>query len=163
MKKIGIFSGSFDPVHEGHIAFADEAMRRCGLDTVVFMPERFPRGKPNISPISERVTELEIALAATPFVVLDLMADTFSVKETVPELKLLYPDAIFTFLIGSDVALKLSDWHDIQRLTEHYEFAVGMRTGDAEAEITAVLRSLHAQFTVVKSPLPHLSSSSLKG
>jgi len=109
-KYIGIYSGSFDPIHEGHISFAKEAMKVCRLDTIVFMPERFPRGKPNVSPISERVTELEIALAETSFVVLNAHADQFTVDETLTELEVLYPDTVFTFLIGSDVALYLPNW-----------------------------------------------------
>gem|GEM_PF-1197683 len=162
-RKIGIFSGSFDPVHAGHIAFAQEAMRVCKLDELVFMPERFPRGKPNVSPISERITELEIALAETPFTVLDAQADQFTVDETLTELEVLYPNVKFTFLIGSDIALNLPKWENIERLSSRYEFAIGIRNSDATAIISETMQRLDiARYTLITTPHAHLSSSSIR-
>lgn len=162
MRKIGIFSGSFDPVHKGHIAFAKEAMRVCKLDEVVFMPERFPRGKPHVSPISERITELEIALADTPFAIVDAHTDQFTVAETLTELEILYPEAEFTFLIGSDVALHLQNWENIDQLTSKYKFAVGMRAGVDETVLTGLLSSLKASYELIETEYSHLSSSNMR-
>jgi cytidyltransferase-like protein len=50
MKHIGIYPGSFDPVHEGHFAFAKAALETGRLDTVIFLPEMKPRGKPQVTP-----------------------------------------------------------------------------------------------------------------
>jgi nicotinate-nucleotide adenylyltransferase len=161
-RKIGIYSGSFDPIHEGHISFAKEAMNVCKLDTIVFMPERFPRGKPNVSPISERITELEIALAETPFVVLNIHADQFTVDDTLAELEVLYPNSEFTFLVGSDVALNLHDWENIDRLTSRFAFAVGMRCGDSEQDVRSVFEAVNAQYTLITTTHEHLSSSALR-
>lgn len=161
-KKIGIFSGSFDPVHAGHIAFAKGAMKACQLDELVFMPERFPRGKPNVSPISERITELEIALADTPFKVLDAQADQFTVDETLTELEVLYPDAKFTFLVGSDVALNLPNWENIDRLASRHAFAVGMRSGDKRELVQNTMQSMTATFTLIETSAGHLSSSQFR-
>lgn len=162
-RKIGIFSGSFDPVHDGHIAFAKEAMKMCTLDEVFFMPERFPRGKPNVSPISERITELEIALAETPFKVLDAQADRFTVDETLTELEALYPDTKFTFLVGSDVALNLPRWENIERLTAQYDFAIGMRSRDNKQDIKYTLnRAGIKDYYIMNTNNGHLSSSDLR-
>lgn len=161
MRKLGIFSGSFDPVHKGHITFAEEAMRICGLETVVFMPERFPRKKPNISPISERLAELEITLADKPFLVLNAHTDQFTVDETLTELEALYPETLFTFLVGSDVALNLPNWPNSDRLTSRYDFAVGMREGDTQKIVEDILTASRIRHTVVKTHLGHLSSSAL--
>lgn len=162
MRHIGIFSGSFDPVHVGHISFAKEAMQVCKLDEVVFMPERFPRGKPNISPISERITELEIALAETPFKIFDAHTDQFTVDETLAELETLYPATKFTFLIGSDVAQNLPKWKHIERLTSRYDFAIGMRTGDTEESLKKALSDVTGTFRFVEAPHRHVSSSQLR-
>lgn len=161
MRQLGIFSGSFDPVHEGHVAFAQEAMKVCGLETVVFMPERFPRGKPNVTPVSERLTELEITLANTPFIVLDAHADQFTVDETLTELEALYPDTHLTFLVGSDVALGLKNWPNIGRLAQ-YTFAVGLREGDTQHAASQALKSLLPNYVIVKTQYPHLSSRTLR-
>lgn len=162
MRKIGIYSGSFDPVHRGHIAFATEAAKLCSLDAVVFLPERMPRDKPDISPISERVTELEIALRELPFSVIELPMDRFTVADTLPELTTRYPDSFFVFLIGSDVALKLAQWPNIQQLAAHYEFAVGMRIHESETEVQNALKQLNVRYTLVVTSFPDVSSSSLK-
>lgn len=162
-RSVGIFSGSFDPVHAGHIAFAQEAMRVCKLDELVFMPERFPRGKPNVSPISERITELEIALAETPFTILDAQADRFTVDETLTELETLYPDVKFTFLIGSDVALNLPKWQNLERIISHYAFVIGMRKGNSKDEVEHVLHGLAFEnYSLVTTNKSHLSSKTVR-
>lgn len=160
--KIGIYSGSFDPVHEGHIAFAEEAQRICQLETVIFMPERFPRGKPNVSPISERLTELELSLAETPFEVFNAHEDQFTVDETLTELEALHPDAEFTFLIGSDVARNLATWHNVERLIARYDFAVGMRANDSRDVIQTALEALNTRYVLISAPHEQLSSSLLR-
>ena len=161
-KQIGIYSGSFDPVHEGHIAFAKEAAAVCGLDTVIFMPERFPRNKPNVSPISERLKELEVALASTPFRVLNAHADQFTVDETLTELEALYPETEFTFLVGSDVALNLEHWSNIDRIACRYKFAVGMRSGDNSKTVEKAMRVIKASWTLIRTEHGHLSSKQLR-
>lgn len=162
MKHMGIYSGSFDPVHAGHIAFATEAAKVLALDTIVFMPEALPRHKPHVSPISERLSELEIALADTPFMVLDAHCDRFTVDETLTELEATYPDTDFTFLIGSDVALNLSSWNDIDHLTSRYSFAVGMRQDSDVNEVSDALKKAGAHFILVTTPMHHISSSQLR-
>ena len=161
-RHVGVYSGSFDPIHEGHIAFAKEAARVCNLETVIFMPERFPRGKPNATPISERLTELEIVLADTPFEVLDASADQFTVDETLTELEALYPEANFTFLVGSDVALNLPNWKNIDHLSRHHDFAIGMRANTQPSDVEHILSDTGIRYTFVTTPYSHLSSSDLK-
>lgn len=161
-RKIGIYSGSFDPVHDGHISFAKQAAKECGLETIVFMPERFPRGKPNVSPISERIAELEIALAKASFIVLNASVEQFTVDETLPELEALYPDTDFTFLVGSDVALNLPNWKNVNRLATKYDFAVGMRAGDAPEAIEQAMHAIQARWTLVTTSYGHVSSKQLR-
>lgn len=163
MKKLGIFSGSFDPIHDGHISFATEAYQQLSLDSVVFMPEAFPRNKPHVTPVSERITELEIALASTPFSVLGTRTGQFTVDKTIAELITLYPGTDFTFLFGSDVALNMPLWPNIKRLTTAFDFAIGMRRGDDAKAIQNRLDSLNARYILISTPHNHLSSRSIRG
>ncbi|MCA9332160.1 adenylyltransferase/cytidyltransferase family protein, partial [Candidatus Saccharibacteria bacterium] len=48
MKKVGIYAGSFDPIHKGHIALAEQAIQQCGQDKVFFMVEPRPRRKQGV-------------------------------------------------------------------------------------------------------------------
>ncbi|HEU5121705.1 MAG TPA: adenylyltransferase/cytidyltransferase family protein, partial [Candidatus Saccharimonadales bacterium] len=64
MRRIGIYSGTFDPVHYGHIAFAASAIRACNLDEVVFLPEPQPRYKAGVTDIAHRLALLTMATAA---------------------------------------------------------------------------------------------------
>lgn len=162
MRKIGIYSGSFDPVHEGHVAFAMEAMRACSLDGVVFMPERFPRDKPTVSPVSERIANLENVLTETQFSILDVHTDIFTVATTLPELETLYPGSKLTLLIGSDVVLGLASWENIEELVAKVDFVVGMRAGSEEKTVTSTLQALGARYTLLTTDQSHVSSSSLR-
>lgn len=162
MKNIGIFSGSFDPVHKGHISFAKAAAKQCNLETVVFMPEATPRNKPHATVLSERLTELEFALADTPFTVLDAKSDQFTVDETLTELEALYPDTHFTFLVGSDVALNLPNWRNIERLVKRFDFAIGMRAGDNKKAVIVALSKADARYTLIETPFAHVSSRQLR-
>ncbi|HVI69805.1 MAG TPA: adenylyltransferase/cytidyltransferase family protein, partial [Magnetospirillaceae bacterium] len=61
MKRVGVFSGTFDPVHRGHLAFALSAQKRAQLDTVVFLPEHSPRGKIAVGSFTHRLEMLRLA------------------------------------------------------------------------------------------------------
>lgn len=163
MKRLGIYSGSFDPVHAGHIAFAQAAMITCQLDTVVFMPERLPRWKPNISPLTSRLSKLRDTLAHTPFTILELDEDRFTVETTLPELQVHYPDYELVFLVGSDVALhSLPRWHSLETLTQHYEFAVGMRTTETNRQVQSVMKNLQARYVLIETDQASLSSTAFR-
>src|SRR5688500_13565413 len=102
--RIGIFPGTFDPVHQGHVAFCLEALRVCKLDEVLLLPERVPREKQNVADFSRRRSLLQDAVSARPALhVMVLNSDQFTVKETLPELQRKLGDAELTLLVGSDV------------------------------------------------------------
>jgi cytidyltransferase-like protein len=60
--RIGIYSGTFDPVHAGHMAFALQAMQEAKLDRLYFLPERRPRYKQGVEHFAHRVAMLERAI-----------------------------------------------------------------------------------------------------
>jgi nicotinate-nucleotide adenylyltransferase len=143
-KKVGIYSGTFDPVHTGHLAFALQALKQCGLNEVAFAPERQPRAKVAVTELKHRLALLEHALAAQPALYsLQLGSDQFSVADTMPELEQRYPGAELVLLIGSDIVQTFSyRWDGLETLLRRMSLAIGMRSQDSSAAITRDLRQL---------------------
>jgi nicotinate-nucleotide adenylyltransferase len=117
-KRIGIFGGSFDPVHKGHIAFALQALQDVRLDAVYFSPETKPRRKEGVTHITHRIAMLELALRPYPKLkVLELPDTRFSVAKTLPRLQQRFGNSELLFLMGADSELDyLLQWPLVKRL-----------------------------------------------
>jgi len=102
MTRVGIYPGTFDPVHVGHIAFALQAMKSAKLDYLYFLPERSPRRKTDITHYGHRVAMLRRAIRPhVQFGLLDLPTKQFSVLKTLPELrKHVGQEATVVFVVG---------------------------------------------------------------
>lgn len=164
-RHIGIYPGTFDPVHEGHIAFANEGAELFHLEKVVFLPEKNPRRKQNVTDISARQKKLSSSLAAhSKLEALLLDTDQFTILETLPKLHQLFQGSKFTFFIGSDVALHLPNWENLPLLLESVSFLIAMREGDSESEIENALRRLSTpvRYTIIGSPHPKARSSIIR-
>ena len=143
MRSIGIYPGAFDPVHAGHIAFAREAKRICGLDEVVFLPEPSPRGKQDVTRLSDRLALLRASLADEGLRVATLTSQQFTVHQTLPEIEQLFPDATLTLLAGSDVARTFQyRWPGLETLLMRVSLAIGLRGDDVPAEMHDIMASL---------------------
>jgi nicotinate-nucleotide adenylyltransferase len=162
MHHIGIYSGTFDPVHVGHVAFADAARRAAGLDRVIFMPEDTPRGKINVTDINARMAQLETALLKSQHEVYRARHSQFTIAETLAELKSQYPDATLSFLIGSDVVPSLAAWPHLDQLIRNHQIIVGMREPHVRQEIERTLRQLDADYLIVTTPHAHVSSRQIR-
>ena len=108
---IGIFGGSFDPPHNGHIYVAEQALRECRLDQVVFVPAFEPPHKidRNLTPFHHRLRWLRKATEVLPNIaVSDLEQDRPGNSYTVDTLRLLseeHEDWDLSFLMGMDMLL----------------------------------------------------------
>ncbi len=167
--RIGIYSGTFDPIHEGHISFASEVLRAGDIDEVIFLPEHRPRSKDSATDIAHRIAMIEQAIAAIPHLhILDIDDEQFSVKETLPKLRRLYNDADLTFLIGSDVARTLDSWQNIDTLIRDASFAIGVRANDGENELVNILDKLGEKYgtlinyTLINSPAASIASTHIR-
>src|SRR5262249_18397789 len=133
-RHIGIYSGTFDPIHAGHVAFAAQAMRDCSLDAVIFLPEPKPRGKQNVTSLAHRCALIKLATEHEPnFSVLRLASPHFTVSDTLPKLQQKFVDAHLTFLMGSDVAKSLGHWEGVKTLLQHASITIGLRERDDPA------------------------------
>jgi nicotinate-nucleotide adenylyltransferase len=132
--KTGLFGGTFDPVHNGHISSALSVLREFSLDRIIFIPSKIPVHKRNAaaSP-DDRCAMLEIAVRKYPFFVLsrieiDRSAPSYSVI-TADEMAGTYPGDEFYFIIGTDAFNGLNSWREPERLMRMVRFIVMARDG----------------------------------
>lgn len=160
--QVGIYSGTFDPIHIGHLAFANEAAKRFQLDKVIFMPETTPRGKFGVTPIDQRIYQIKQAIDGSIHQVYTATQKQFDIVDTLPELTKAFPESTLNFLMGADVAMSLGKWPHIDMLLSHYRIIVGIREGYSPIEVGRVLTSLGANFEVVSTPHSHVSSRDIR-
>lgn len=129
-KRIGLFGGTFDPVHHGHLALAGEALVGLGLDEVRFIPCQQSPHKAGTAPApgKDRSEMLRLATAELPWAVVDEYElrspnPSFAVL-TAEEMARRFPGARLFWLMGSDQWEALPRWQSPQRLAELVEFAV---------------------------------------
>ncbi|MBN1326970.1 MAG: nicotinate (nicotinamide) nucleotide adenylyltransferase, partial [Candidatus Cloacimonetes bacterium] len=133
--KIGILGGSFNPLHNGHLALAQAAYYQLQLDEVWFAPSgNHPLKREKLLPLEERLDLLEQALDNFPDFRISL-ADTDSDKlsysdQLVNKLLKKYPEHDFFFLVGQDILSELHNWHNYKWLLDHVKLCVFTRMGN---------------------------------
>ena len=132
--KIGIYPGAFDPVHNGHVAFAIASAKRYGLDRVYFLPEPRPRHKQGVKALEHRVAMLEFATKHDESLgVIQLDQQRFTILETWPIITARFEGAQLFMLLGSDVARRLTSWPHIQEFSHTLpHFIIGARDADIQ-------------------------------
>lgn len=157
MKNIGIYSGVFDPIHHGHISFAQKALKEIGLDTVYFLPEPKPRRKAEASDIRHRLNMAWLALnEQRNLELLQLHHPTFSVAETLPWLEEKFQGAKLHFLMGTDLFKELHQWPGFEQLKSKVNFIVGQRAGESSQDI-------QIDHQLISAGLADLASSNIRG
>lgn len=140
MSRIGIYAGSFNPVHTGHIAFALQALDAARLDKVIFLPERRPRYKKDVEHFGHRTAMLKRALWPYPeFEVLELVDISLSIERTLPQLKQRFKADELVFLMGSDVLPAVVHWQHAERLLKDAGFVVALRHDHRPAQLMSAL------------------------
>ena len=135
LKKIGVFGGTFDPIHHGHLILARDAFEQLSLDRLIFIPAAISPHKLKQQPTAPELRlemlraaiegELNFCLDALE---LDRPAPSYTV-DTMEALKTREPDADFAYLIGEDNVAHLPTWHRFADLSRMVQFAVLDRTG----------------------------------
>lgn len=164
--RIGIFAGTFDPVHTGHIAFALQALEAADLDEIVFLPERRPRQKPGVEHFAHRVAMLNNALQPHPQLsVLEMVDRNFSVSRTLPQLEALFAGHQLALIVGSDVVYSLPQWPYAKRMLKHLELIVGVRAEHSLPTMERLIGDWQAQprgVTLIDSYAAAVSSSQIR-
>jgi len=135
---LGVFGGSFDPPHHGHLVLAEEAYRQLNLEKVLWVLTPQPPHKPEriLQPVEERLKMVQMLIKGNPEfelsrVDIDRPPPHYAV-DTVQLLAQTYPQAGFVYLIGEDSLRDLPTWHEPQRLVKACTaLGVMRRTGNA--------------------------------
>ena len=164
MQRIGLFGGSFDPVHNAHLALAESALLALQLDQLRFIPAGQPWQKTRaMTPAVHRVAMLQLAIAHEPRFVLDRIeidrAGPSYTLDTVQALRAQHPTTQWVLLIGQDQHAALHTWHDWQTLITLVELAVANRPGVVPTPHAGLPGVAHRR---VPLPLLDISSTDLR-
>jgi nicotinate-nucleotide adenylyltransferase len=132
---IGLFGGSFDPVHHGHLIVGLVAAESLGLDSLRFVPAReqpFKHGRHGASP-EQRVAMLELATAGARMLAveraeLDRPGPSYTV-DTLRVIRAREPGVKLTLLLGADAAAELGAWHEAEEIPRLARIVVFARAG----------------------------------
>ena len=162
---IGVYGGSFDPVHFGHLRTALEVRSQLGLDELRFIPTGDPPHKAGPKALAfERIKMLELAIAGNPGFVIDpreIERQTTSYTiDTLLELQSEYPDALLTMVIGTDQFSVFDTWHRWQDLLKLAHLAVMERPGEPLSEFAKSQLSGENAARITLCPVTQLDISS---
>ena len=165
---LGVFGGTFNPVHFAHLRVAEEVREGLGLTRVLWVPAADPPHKRgDVAPAKHRLEMVRLATATNPcFEVLDLElareGPSYTV-DTLRELQKRHPDAHLWFVIGTDAIEEIDTWSRPDEVFEIASVAVVSRPGRPRVPLEAHLpRRLAAPFREGPSGLEHRSGHELR-
>ena len=144
--RIGIFGGSFDPIHHGHLILARAAREELGLDRIVFIPANMSPHKTDTRPATaeDRWNMVKLAIRGEDaFTASDVElrrpAPSYTV-DTLRDFRAEQPDDEFVLLIGADNVAKFDTWREPQEIRRLAPIAVLDRAGNEAAHDWPVVR-----------------------
>ena len=163
--KLGIFSGTFDPVHDGHIWLARTSIAQFGLDKVAFLPETKPRHKSPVASYRHRKHMLELAIGNDDKLdVLDIPTDSHGVKSTLGFIHKHYDDIEKTvdIIMGAEVLKGVAKWNDFEYLKDQSSFIVCLRNEADREGVNILISGLGLDAKVINSNFALVSSSQIR-
>ena len=163
MKKIGIYSGSFNPIHHGHVMLANYLVEFSDLDELWFVvtPQNPLKKKEDLLDDDERLKMVQLALGDDPrFLVSDIEMHLPTPSYTINTLTALskqYPDSEFVFICGMDSLQNFKNWREYQKILDNYELLVFPREGYDGGELIN-----YPSVTVLKTPIIEISSTFIR-
>jgi len=161
-KKIGIFGGTFDPIHYGHLIIAERAREQFNLDFVIFIPCGIPPHKKKVYALPEdRLNMVKVAIENNPFFkVSDIEIFKKEVSytyNTLKELKKKMPDYEILMIIGEDSLYDIPNWYKASELVKEVIFLVAKRSENPKFNINFPIN-----YKIVDSPFIDISSSYIR-
>ena len=165
MQKMGVLGGTFDPVHEGHIALARQAIDSAGLDRVILLPMARPTHREADADAQTRYEMCALAIEGEKNICLSKAGMASGVRyttDTLPLLRKEFPNASFTFILGADKLPTLPYWHQADKLFSQCDFLCFPRAGISMEEALQKARDAGARLTPISFSCPPFSSSMIR-
>ena len=163
-RRVGLFGGSFDPVHDAHVALATTALDQLSLDELRWIPVGQPWQKTRrLAPAADREAMVRLAIAGEPRFVLDRIElrrrGISYTLDTVRELDAAEPGNEWVLILGQDQYATLHTWRDWRELVSKVTLAVANRP-DAEAAVNPQIALVPHQ--MVSLPMMDVSSTQVR-
>ena len=170
--RVGVLGGTFDPIHIGHVALGQAAIKEAGLAKLIVMPayiQPFKQGK--------RVTDDEHRLAMARLAFADVPrteVSTFEINrmrvsytyDTLTAIQKELPDKEIFFITGADSFLEIDSWYKGVDLLEHFSFIVSIRPGCQEEELERKICEYRTKYgtNVIKlaAQMPDISATEIR-
>ena len=170
--RVGVLGGTFDPVHLGHLAIAEEVRRRLDLDRVIFIPAGQPRLREDeyLTPADDRLRMVALATEGNPhFRVCDLEVQrsgpTYTV-DTLDELGRRLGDySELYFIVGADILGQFHRWKDPERVLDSCHLVVVSRPGHQELDWPEWFQSAASakdKITRIEIPMVDISGTEIR-
>jgi nicotinate-nucleotide adenylyltransferase len=169
--RLGVFGGSFDPVHLGHLILAEQSREQAHLDRVLFVPAARPPHKQGqvLTPFAQRLEMLALAIAGHPaFQISEIERDRPGLSYTVhtlTELQQQHPEAELCLLLGTDMARDLPTWRHPERILELAELVIMDRPGATLPELATLIPmpgGKSPRLRLVQAPLIEISGRDIR-
>lgn len=165
-KKIGIFGGTFNPIHHGHLVNIELIKENFNLDFIIFIPVKIPVHKIISDPVdsSERFEMIRLAISGIDYfqvsdIELKRKSPSYTIT-TLEELNKIYPEDTLFLIIGSDSFNELDTWKEYKKILSDYNLIVMMRPGDTV--LRQDLLNIAGKIEVQHESLIEISSSGIR-
>lgn len=169
--KVGIMGGTFDPIHNAHLASAEFIKDKYNFDKIIFMPAGDPPHKHNIS--AKKIHRYDMCLLATrrneDFIVSDYEIRNEDINYTFETLKFLkknYPNAELFFITGSDAVCEIETWKNIEEAFDIATFIAGIRPEidllETQEVVDNILDKYNTKIIMVYVPSLDISSTYIR-
>lgn len=170
--KTGVFGGTFNPVHKGHIMLAEYCMESVGLDRIIMIPTAVPPHKisNNLASENDRLNMCKLACRGKEnFFVSDIEIKRQGKSytyETLTQLKEIYPDDHLYTIMGADMFLTLNRWKNPEIIFEKSSIITIPRDEENKLELenfyNKVLKAMGASSVILPNPVMSVSSTFIR-
>ncbi|MGH2477465.1 MAG: nicotinate-nucleotide adenylyltransferase [Candidatus Limnocylindrales bacterium] len=168
---IGVFGGTFDPIHQAHLAVAESARDAFDIGRILFIPAAQPPHKPDrvVTPAEHRLAMVEAAIAGNPaFETSRIEIDRGGMSWTVDTLAALHasmPGVRLALILSAESFIGLPTWHEPERVLDMADLIVAPRDGYPDADQGLIARHFpgaRAGATFLDGPWMRLSASEIR-
>lgn len=172
MRRVGIMGGTFNPIHNGHLMLAEEALRQFLLDEVLFMPsgKSYMKADQDVQSGQTRAEMTALAIQDNPHFTLSSLelehkGNTYT-YQTLECLKKEFPDADYYFIMGADNLFHITQWALPERIFSNCCILAAVRddktADDLESQIRMLKQEYDADIRVLQTSPMNISSSDIR-